>query len=165
MPPVALAIGAVASVAGAVTAYRGQKKAAQAQQQQQAVSTTRSRRQAIRASQIQRAQAIASAQGAGTLSSSGVAGGIGGLSSQLGSEMGFSTQMSGLSQLISSGLAQASRGQAIAGLGGAAMQYGMYRGATFADLFPQRQPKAAPTLSPRMNFGSAYGASAYQSGI
>lgn len=168
MPPVALVVGAVASVAGTVMAYRGQKKAAAAQQQQQAVSTTRSRRQGIREMQIRRAQALASAQASGTLGSSGAAGGIGGLSSQLGSDMGFSTQMSGLSARISSAAAQASRGEGIANLGGAAMQYGIYRNASFSDLFKnfgKQQPNRPPASGLRMNFGDQYNASAYPSGF
>jgi type II secretory pathway pseudopilin PulG len=165
MPPVALVIGAVATVAGTVMSYRGQKKAARAQQLQQAVATRRSRRQAVREMQIRRAQAVASAQASGTLGSSGAAGGIGSLTSQLGSEMGFSTQMSGLSADISSGMAQANRGGAIAGLGGAAMQFGLDRGASFSGLFPKREPRTAQTSAPRMNFGGMYGASAYPSGF
>lgn len=145
MPQVALVIGAVASVAGTVMAYRGQKKAAAAQREQQAVATRRSRRQGIREMQIRRAQAIASAQASGTLGSSGAAGGIGGLSSQLGSDMGYSTQMSGLSARISAGAAQASRGQALAGLGGAFMQFGFNEGASFSDFFAKRKPTPAPT--------------------
>lgn len=168
MPQVALVIGAVASVAGTVMAYRGQKKAAAAQREQQAVATRRSRRQGIREMQIRRAQAIASAQASGTLGSSGAAGGIGGLSSQLGSDMGYSTQMSGLSARISAGAAQASRGQALAGLGGAAMQFGFNQGATFEGLlkgFGKQQPNRPPSSAPQMNFGSEYGASAYPSGF
>ena len=168
MPQVALVIGAVASVAGTVMSYRGQKKAASAQREQQAVATRRSRRQAIREAQIRRAQSVSSAQASGTLNSSGAAGGIGSLSSQVGSEMGYSTQMSGLSAQISAGAAQASRGQAIAGLGGAAMQFGLDRGATFGDLFKgfgKQKPNRPPSSAPRMNFGSDYGASAYPSGF
>lgn len=130
-----LGLGTVAQVAGTLASIKGQQKAQKAQEKQQALATRRSRRQAIRQAQLIRAQSIASAQGSGTLQSSGAAGGIGSLSSQLGESLGFSTQMSGLSGDISSGLRQASFGQSLAGIGGAAMNFGFSRGATFGDLF------------------------------
>ena len=57
--------------------------------------------------QLQRASAVAGSVGAGSFGGSGSMGGIGSLGSQLGEQMGFSTQMSGLS----SGINQAQRSQ------------------------------------------------------
>jgi hypothetical protein len=63
--------------------------------------------------QLQRAQAIAGAGGAGSLGGSGSQGGIGSLGSQLGESMGFSTQMSGLSGGINQAQRSAMKWQGI----------------------------------------------------
>lgn len=152
-----LAIGSVASVAGTLISYSGQRKAARAQQQQQQLATRRSQRQAIRQYQIQRAQAMASAQGSGTMASSGVAGGVGGLSSQLGESLGFSTQMSGLSQDINSGMSRASFGSGLANFGMMGVYYGLSRGATFKEAFSWTKPTspaqatAGSSMNPLLN--------------
>lgn len=156
-----LAIGAVASVAGTYTSYRNQKKAAAASAQQQQIATRRSRRQAIRQAQIARAQAIASASAQGATGSSASLGGVSALGSQLGSGLGYSTQMSALSGDITRYTSRAQTGQAIAGIGGTLFSLGANTpkgqeniqnfGQNFSGLF-QRQP--------RMNFGPQYGASA-----
>lgn len=117
MPQAALVISAVAGVAGTVLSYTQQNKQAKLQQRQQALATRRSRRQAIRQAQITRAQATASAQGAGALQSSGARGGIGAIGSQLGEQLGFSTQMSGLSRDIASAASKASLFGSIGQLG------------------------------------------------
>jgi len=75
MGPAALVISAVAGVAGTLASVSAQRKEASLRRKQQAVATRRSRRQAIRQAQITRAQAIATAQGAGALQSSGTTGG------------------------------------------------------------------------------------------
>lgn len=157
MPQAALVVGAVASVAGTLISYSGQRKAAKAQQQQQALATRRSQRQAIRQYQIQRAQSVASAQGSGTMASSGVAGGVGGLSSQLGESLGFSTQMSGLSQNINRGMSLANFGSGLASLGGLSMNYGLSQGATFKEAFSWAKPTspaqatAGSSMNPLLN--------------
>ena len=140
MPQVALAVGAVASVVGTGISYIQQRKEAKLTRRQQAEATRRSQRQAIRAAQIQRAQAVATAQAGGSLDSSGGKGGIGSLSSQLGSELGFSNSMSGFSSQISSARSRGATGQALAGIGGSFMNYGFSRGATLEGLFPKQQP-------------------------
>ena len=105
MPPVlmvgAAVIGAGAAVAGAVAtskAAKAQGQAAASAQKQQELAYNRSQKQAIREAQIRRAQATASTQSMGALSSSGFAGGVSSLSSQVGSTLGYSTQLSGLSK-------------------------------------------------------------------
>lgn len=118
---VGLALGA----AGTYTSYKGQKKAAEAQAKQQALSVRRSRRQAIREAQIRRAQATAVTGAAGGLTGSGYAGGIGSLGSQLATNFGFGTQMSGLSSLANQGMQQAGIGSAISSIGNLATQAGL----------------------------------------
>ncbi len=135
---IALAAGAAASAVGTLASISGQRKAAKAQQQQQALATQRSRRQAIRQAQLQRAQSIATAQGQGSLGSSGAIGGIGALGSQLGEQFGFSTQMSGLSADIASGQKQASFGQGLSQLGAYGVNYGLSQGATLRQPAPNK---------------------------
>lgn len=77
-------------------AAAAQKQAAEAQQRQQELAASRERRQAIRAGIIQRARLRAQAQVMGAGGGSGVAGGISSISSQIGANLGFGTQMTGL---------------------------------------------------------------------
>ncbi len=144
MPQVALIVGAVASVVGTVASVRNSRKAAKKQEQQQQVATRRSRRQAIREAIIARSRAQATSEGAGTTGSSGAAGGIGSIGSRLGSDLGYSTQMSNLSADISAANQRASSFSALAQIGGTAFQFGRSRGATFGGFFPQRTPTAPP---------------------
>lgn len=142
-PVFLLAAGAVANVVGTVGSFQAQRKASAAQARQEALASRRSRRQAIREFQIRRAQAVSTAEGTGAFGSSGMAGGIGSLSSQLGAESGFSSSMTQLSNIISRNLTRASTFGALAQVGGAAMNYGFANGATFGNIF-NRQPAAAP---------------------
>ena len=73
-----------------------QRAAAATQQRIQQQQATRQRRQAIRGSIIRRQQAAAQAQATGVADTSMVAGGLTGLSSQLGANLGFGTMLSGL---------------------------------------------------------------------
>lgn len=122
MGPVAAVIGAVATVGGTVMQYSAQKKAAKAAQRQQNLSTQRSNRQAIREAQLQRAQAIAAGASMGALGGSALAGGLGSLGAQLGSGLGFSSQMSSLSNDINKFQQRASTWGAIASMGGSLFQ-------------------------------------------
>lgn len=162
MPTAALVIGAVASVAGTVMTNRAQKRAAAAKREQQELNTRRSRRQAIRQAQVARAQAVASASASGAVGSSAALGGQGAVGSQLGSGLGFSTQMSGLSGQISQASSRAQTGQAIAGLGGLGMNFGLSQGASFSNLFPQQQRQPTSPSQAQMNFGAQFGASGLQ---
>ena len=125
MAVAAIAIGLGLNAAGTFMSYRGQKKAAEAQAQQQALSVRRSRRQAIREAQIRRAQTTAVAGAAGGLTGSGYAGGIGSLGSQLATNFGFGTQMSGLSSVVNRGMQQAGLGSAVTSIGNLATQAGL----------------------------------------
>lgn len=128
MPQIAAVIGAVATVAGTVASIKGQKKAAGIQRQQQAVATRQSRRQAIRQAQFSRAQSVATASATGAEGSSAALGGQGSIGSQLGSQFGFSTQMSGLSAQLGAAQSSVARSNAIASIGGTAFNFGASRG-------------------------------------
>ena len=117
MGPVAMVIGAVAAVGGTALSYNAQRKAANAQERQQKLNTQRSQRQAIREAQIRRAQAMSAASQLGGLGGSAVQGGVSSLGSQLGSGLGFSTQMSDLSSQISKYSSRAETFGAIGQLG------------------------------------------------
>ena len=96
---VARAIAAVSAGIGAKQASKARKaSAAQAASQNKAaaVQEKRQRRAAIRSNILASARSRASAQAAGSLSSSGFLGGMGAGQSQLASESGFGTQLSGL---------------------------------------------------------------------
>ena len=114
------AAGAVAGVVGTVKAGKATRKAAAAQQKAQELQAKRQRRAAIRSNILASARARASAQSAGTAQSSGLSGAIGAGRSQLGAELGFGTQMSGLSANISKFNMQAQTYGDIAKLGFAA---------------------------------------------
>ncbi len=91
---------AIYGVAATVASTNASKKQAKAQVAQQKVQAKRSRRAAIRSNILASARARATAQATGTASSSGLAGGIGSARSNLGGEIGYGNQMSGLSQTI-----------------------------------------------------------------
>lgn len=143
MGPIATVIGAVASVVGTVASVSQARKAARLQQEQQAVATRRSRRQAIREAQIRRAQTVASAQASGALGSSSVSGGLGSLQSQLGEQLGYSTHMSGLSRDIASAQSRAQTYGAVASIGGSLYNYGVSQGHTLKGVFKQQTPTKA----------------------
>jgi hypothetical protein len=117
MDPITLVVGAVAA-AGTAKSLSLQKKAAAASTRQQELVAARDRRQAIREAQIRRAQGTASAQAMGVASSSLTGGGSSSIGSQLGSTLGFSSQMSGLSNNITRLSSRASMFGDIAGLAG-----------------------------------------------
>ena len=143
MGPVAAVIGAVATVGGTVMQYSAQKKAAKAAQRQQNLSTQRSNRQAIREAQLARAQAIAAGASMGALGGSALAGGLGSLGAQLGSGLGFSSQMSSLSNDINKFQQRAATWGAIAGIGGSLFQAG--HGFDGLEQAFNKQPTKAPT--------------------
>jgi len=143
--------GAVASAAQGVVGYIAQKKAAKAaaaqnalQRKQQELATRRERRSAIRQAQIQRAQTLSAAGGAGALGGSAVSGGLGSLTSQLGSGLGYSGEQGAISADIFS--IQQSNAAAQARLGGISSIFGTIgQTASFASSF--LKPTKAPTQS------------------
>lgn len=124
MPVVAAVIGAVATVGGTVMQYKQQKKAAAASKKQQDLNTSRSNRQSIREAQLRRAEAMAAASSMGAIGGSALAGGLGSLGSQLGSGLGFSSQMSSLSSDIEKYQGKAAMWGAVASMGGSLFQAG-----------------------------------------
>jgi hypothetical protein len=117
MDPITLVVGAVAA-AGTAKSISLQKKAAAASNRQQELVAARDRRQAIREAQIRRAQGLASSQAMGVGGSSLTGGGSSSIGSQVGSTLGFSSQMSGLSTNITRLSSRASMFGDIAGLAG-----------------------------------------------
>lgn len=127
------AILAASTVAVAGTAYsiNQQDRAASAsraraatQQRQQEVQAARSRRAGVREAQRRRAMLRSQAQALGAVGGSGFSGAVGSLTSQLGSNLGFSTQMTGMSRDITqfgmqeaTALSNAQMGSSIANLG------------------------------------------------
>jgi len=119
------AVGAAVGVAGTVQAGKAASKSARLQQRAQELQQKRQRRAAIRSNMIASARARASAEASGVAQSSGLQGAVGAGRSQLGSELGFGTQMSGLSgQITELGVKQQKYSQ-IASLGFSAMNFGM----------------------------------------
>jgi len=112
-----ITLAAVASVAGTAVSVKQGQEASKAQARQQGLSARRSQRQAIRESQIRRAQSQVQAGAMGVTGGSGLAGGQASLSSQLGGSLGFAGQMSGLSQQITMAQSRAQTAGAVAGLG------------------------------------------------
>lgn len=120
--------GTTAAVGGTIRANKAQKAAAQAQQRASNLQARRQRRQAIRQNILASARARATAQSAGTATSSGLSGAVGAGRSQLGAEFGFGTQMSGLSAEIANFQGQAQRASNIASLGMKAVGFGLSQG-------------------------------------
>lgn len=84
-----------------------QRAAAATQVRMQQQQATRQRRQAIRGAMIQREQMRTQALALGASGSSGAAGGLTSLGSQLGANLGFGSMMSGLGQQYTSLTGQA----------------------------------------------------------
>jgi hypothetical protein len=154
MAPIALVVGAVAAVGGTAYSINRQNKAdrynraaVRKQEEQQKLATRESRRQGIRGAQLARAQAVAGAYASGAEGSSSAIGGIGAIQSQLGQQLGFSTQMSGLSAQINEynrvankSMFQAQQGADAASIGGKLYAYGYNNGARFSDFVPNKAP-------------------------
>lgn len=128
---VAILAAATTAVAGTAYSINQQEKAASAsraraatQQRQQEVQAARSRRAGVREAQRRRAMLRAQSEALGAVGGSGFAGATGSLTSQLGSNLGFSTQMTGLSRDVTqfgmqetTALSNAQMGSSIANLG------------------------------------------------
>ena len=93
-----------------------QKQAIAAQQEQQDLAARRERRQAVRQSIILRQRQAAQMQGAGVGETSAAGGVRSSVSSQVGGNLGFSSQMSGLGQRFSQASMNAATFNAQAGV-------------------------------------------------
>jgi hypothetical protein len=153
-------VGAVAAVGGTALSLRAQQKAASRARKRDKVASRRSRRQAIREAQIRRAQALASAQGAGAQGSSAEFGGIGSITSRLGERLGFGSQIGALNRSIASAQSQASLFSGIASIGANAFQLG--GGLDALSKPPENQPGFTFSRSSprpvRSNIAGTYGA-------
>jgi len=126
---------AVISAVSTVASISASSKASKASARQQALQAARERRQAVRQTQIQRAQMMASGVAMGGQGGSALAGGQASLNSQLGTNLGYGTQMSGISRQINMYNARASMFEGIAGLAGGLSKYdfGAAQAATVPD--------------------------------
>lgn len=111
-------IGAGLAVGGTVMSYNAQRRSAKAQAAQQKNQRRRSARQNIRQAQIARASVVAGAVGSGAAGGSGAIGGAGAVGSRLGDALGYSSQQSALSGIISKQNQRAQLASGIAGIGG-----------------------------------------------
>ena len=122
----ALAVGGItAGIAGTVDAQKQAGRAAQMQQAMENRKAQRSQLQALRESQIQRAMIQQRSAVGGSFDSSGFSGAMSSIGSQLGSNIGFSREMTSLGQGISNLQQQASRSQALGQLGFQVASFGM----------------------------------------
>lgn len=117
---VATAIAA-AGLALSYSGYKQNQKAISAGNRAQKLQAERERRQAIRQTLMQRSAIQQQAQVLGVTDTSGFAGGMSSLSSQLGSNLGYGNQQSGISSQISNLKSSAST---LSGLGGIAFNVG-----------------------------------------
>lgn len=117
--------GITAGVAGMVDANKQAGRAARMQQAMENRKAQRSQLQALRESQIQRAMIQQRSAVGGSLDSSGFSGAMSSIGSQLGSNIGFSREMSAFGQGILSLQQQASRSQMLSQLGFQAASFGM----------------------------------------
>lgn len=131
---VLLAISAVSTVGSVVTqtkAASAQRKAGQAQRRQEALAAAVQRRQQIKAGRQAQALALQAGENQGVSGSSGVAGGVGSLKSQMSANLSFLDKQTGLADYAGSMFDKASRLQqtattfgGIGQLAGAARGYG-----------------------------------------
>lgn len=135
MPPALPVIAAVATVVGAGVgisqankASRSQRIAADASRRQKANQARRSRMAAIRQAQQRRALMRTEGESRGMFGGSALAGGLGGVSSSLGSALGYSTQQGALSNIIGVESSNASRYSGLSNMGFGMMNLGLKYG-------------------------------------
>ena len=135
MGPAAPVIAAVATVVGAGVgisqankASRSQRIAADASRRQKANQARRSRMAAIRQAQQRRALMRTEGESRGMFGGSALAGGLGGVSSSLGSALGYSTQQGALSNIIGVESSNASRYSGLSNMGFGMMNLGLKYG-------------------------------------
>ena len=139
MGPAAPVIAAVATVVGAGVgisqankASRSQRIAADASRRQKANQARRSRMAAVRQAQQRRALMRTEGESRGMFGGSALAGGLGGVSSSLGSALGYSTQQGALSNIIGVESSNASRYSGLSNMGFSMMNLGLkYGGADY----------------------------------
>lgn len=134
-----LEIATIATIAGAAAGVGGtafsvvqgraankeQRKTRRLQEQRQQLEERRRVRRNIREQRIARAQALNVAGQVGAQDSSAVQGGVGSLSSQLGSNLGFGSRQAQFNQLISTSSQRAADLQSSANLGAGIGSFGL----------------------------------------
>ena len=140
-------------------AARSARSASEVQIKMQKENAKQARRSAVRSSIIARSQGTVGAQASGTQSSSGFLGGMSSLTSQLGSNLGFGSMMSGLGENYTalSGLAaqqsaESAMYSAKANLGFNVMNFAM-KGAKMPSYGGGDTPKKASGNPPNYDYG------------
>lgn len=110
--------GATASLGFQYQGYQASKAAARTQQAMENLRAQRSQVQALRESQIKRAMMVQAGASSGVMDSSGFAGGIGSLGSQLAGNQMYANQMTSLGQEFAGYQQDASRAAAFGQLAG-----------------------------------------------
>lgn len=117
--------GLVAGVGGQVAQQAASREAAEMQRAIQQKQTQRSQVQALREAQIKRAILTQAATNSGTADSSGFAGGMASLTSQLASNQAFSSQVGALSQRQARYTSRANTAASVGELGGTVFGLGL----------------------------------------
>ena len=174
MPQAAPVIGAVAGVVGAGVgisqankASRSQQIAADASRRQRANQARRSRMQALRQAQQRRAMMRVEGEAKGMFGGSALAGGLGGVSSSLGSELGYSTQQGALSNIIGVESSNASRYSGLSQMGFGMMNLGLkYGGADyFQNLGSGSTSNIRPSTFSAQQYATPYSSIARTGGV
>ena len=136
----ALAIATVATAGSAVAANEAadaQRDAARAQNKRAKLQAARQRQEQIRAARIARARISASAAGTGAMDTSGTAGGVGSVMSQLRGNLGFSLEMESLGDQAADRMGNAIMSQNVSNLFGGIANFSM-AAASFAPTKPSQ---------------------------
>lgn len=146
--------GTVGSLGMQYKGYQAGKDAARTQQAMEALRAQRSQIQALREAQIQRAMLTQRSIASGTADSSGFAGGMGSIGSQLAGNQMFANQMTAFGQQLAGQQQSANRYTAVGSLFGQAAQ----SAASIASLYgkanqqvPQNQYSSAAINRASMN--------------
>lgn len=125
MGQIAAVIGAVVSVAGQMSAASAQKKALKKQEESAKVTRANNVRKDIREWQKQQAAVLVSAGAQGvSFGDSGVAGGMGAMTSNVGQNFGYGSHVYGLNQQAADYLGKAQSMQALSGIGNSLFSMG-----------------------------------------
>jgi len=136
----ALVISTVATAGSLVAANEAadaQRDAARAQNKRAKLQAARQRQEQIRAARIARARIAASAAGTGAMDTSGTAGGVGSVMSQLRGNLGFSLEMESLGDQAADRMGNAMMSQNLSNMFGGIANFSM-AAASFAPTKPSQ---------------------------
>ena len=120
-----VAAGTAASVGFGYKQYQAGKEAAKTQQAMEGLRAQRSQLQALREAQIQRAMLTQRSAVSGSMDSSGFAGGMSSIGSQLAGNQMFANQMTGFGRQLAGQQQTMQRYGALSQLSGQVAQFGM----------------------------------------